>query len=61
MVKRLSMSEGVTFVSPSINIGNEYTSTRVMDKLMDRFITVEMDVLTDSEERMDCYNICSLM
>ena len=33
------------------NIGNEYTSTRVMDKaLMDRFIIVEMDVLTDDEE-----------
>ena len=46
----INVAEGVTFVATA-NIGNEYTSTRVMDKaLMDRFITVEMDVLTDSEE-----------
>ena len=46
----IDVAEGVTFVATA-NIGNEYTSTRVMDKaLMDRFITVEMDVLTDSEE-----------
>ena len=33
------------------NIGNEYTSTRVMDKaLMDRFTIVEMDVLTEDDE-----------
>ena len=46
----VSVAEGVTFVATA-NIGNEYTSTRVMDKaLMDRFIIVEMDVLTDEEE-----------
>ena len=46
----VSVAEGVTFVATA-NIGNEYTSTRVMDKaLMDRFIVVEMDVLTDTEE-----------
>ena len=46
----IKVAEGVTFVATA-NIGNEYTSTRVMDKaLMDRFIIVEMDVLTDSEE-----------
>ena len=46
----VKVAEGVTFVATA-NIGNEYTSTRVMDKaLMDRFITVEMDVLTDTEE-----------
>ena len=46
----INVADGVTFVATA-NIGNEYTSTRVMDKaLMDRFITVEMDVLTDSEE-----------
>ncbi len=46
----VNVAEGVTFVATA-NIGNEYTSTRVMDKaLMDRFIIVEMDVLTDSEE-----------
>ena len=44
------VAEGVTFVATA-NIGNEYTSTRVMDKaLMDRFITVEMDVLNSDEE-----------
>ena len=46
----INVAEGVTFVATA-NIGNEYTSTRVMDKaLMDRFIIVEMDVLTDTEE-----------
>ena len=46
----VKVAEGVTFVATA-NIGNEYTSTRVMDKaLMDRFIVVEMDVLTDEEE-----------
>jgi nitric oxide reductase NorQ protein len=46
----VEVAEGVTFVATA-NIGNEYTSTRVMDKaLMDRFIIVEMDVLTDEEE-----------
>jgi nitric oxide reductase NorQ protein len=46
----VKVAEGVTFVATA-NIGNEYTSTRVMDKaLMDRFIIVEMDVLTDEEE-----------
>jgi len=42
----VKVAEGVTFVATA-NIGNEYTSTRVMDKaLMDRFTIVEMDVLT---------------
>ena len=46
----IKVAEGVTFVATA-NIGNEYTSTRVMDKaLMDRFTIVEMDVLTDTEE-----------
>ena len=46
----INVAEGVTFVATA-NIGNEYTSTRVMDKaLMDRFTIVEMDVLTDEEE-----------
>ena len=36
----IPVAEGVTFVATA-NIGNEYTSTRVMDKaLMDRFIIV---------------------
>ena len=46
----IPVAEGVTFVATA-NIGNEYTSTRVMDKaLMDRFIIVEMDVLDSDEE-----------
>jgi len=46
----IKVAEGVTFVATA-NIGNEYTSTRVMDKaLMDRFTIVEMDVLTEEEE-----------
>ena len=46
----IKVAEGVTFVATA-NIGNEYTSTRVMDKaLMDRFTIVEMDVLNESDE-----------
>ena len=46
----ISVAEGVTFVATA-NIGNEYTSTRVMDKaLMDRFTIVEMDVLSEEDE-----------
>ena len=46
----INVADGVTFVATA-NIGNEYTSTRVMDKaLMDRFIIVEMDVLNSEEE-----------
>jgi nitric oxide reductase NorQ protein len=46
----IKVADGVTFVATA-NIGNEYTSTRVMDKaLMDRFTIVEMDVLDESEE-----------
>ena len=46
----IKVAEGVTFVATA-NIGNEYTSTRVMDKaLMDRFTIVEMDVLSEEEE-----------
>ena len=46
----IKVADGVTFVATA-NIGNEYTSTRVMDKaLMDRFTIVEMDVLSESDE-----------
>ena len=46
----IKVAEGVTFIATA-NIGNEYTSTRVMDKaLMDRFTIVEMDVLSEAEE-----------
>ena len=46
----IRVADGVTFVATA-NIGNEYTSTRVMDKaLMDRFTIVEMDVLSEEDE-----------
>ena len=46
----INVAEGVTFIATA-NIGNEYTSTRVLDKaLMDRFTIIEMDVLTNEEE-----------
>ena len=46
----INVADGVTFIATA-NIGNEYTSTRVMDKaLMDRFTIIEMDLLTKDEE-----------
>ena len=46
----INVAPGVTFIATA-NVGNEYTATRVLDKaLMDRFTTIEMDVLTDEEE-----------
>ena len=46
----IKVADGVTFVATA-NIGNEYTSTRVMDKaLMDRFTIVEMEVLSEEDE-----------
>ena len=46
----INVANGVTFIATA-NIGNEYTSTRVMDKaLMDRFTIIEMDLLSQSEE-----------
>ena len=46
----IKVADGVTFVATA-NIGNENTSTRVMDKaLMDRFTIVEMDVLNEEDE-----------
>ena len=48
--KTVKVANGVTFIATA-NIGNEYTSTRVIDKaLMDRFTIVEMDVLTEDDE-----------
>jgi nitric oxide reductase NorQ protein len=45
----------VTFIGTA-NIGNEYTSTRVMDRaLTDRFVTIEMDYLDKEGE----YNLLS--
>lgn len=46
----VQVADGVTFVATA-NIGNEYTSTRVMDRaILDRFVTIEMDVLNDEQE-----------
>jgi len=46
----IKVASGVTFIATA-NIGNEYTSTRTMDKaLMDRFTIIEMDLLSAEEE-----------
>src|SRR6056300_558329 len=46
----VNVAEGVTFIATA-NIGNEYTSTRVIDRaILDRFVTIEMDVLDDIKE-----------
>jgi len=46
----VKVADGVTFLATA-NVGVEYTATRVMDRaLIDRFITIEMDVLTAEEE-----------
>jgi len=46
----IKVASGVTFIATA-NIGNEYTSTRVMDRaILDRFTTIEMEVLTDVQE-----------
>lgn len=46
----VNVANGVTFIATA-NIGNEYTSTRVLDRaILDRFTTIEMDVLDDEQE-----------
>ena len=46
----VNVAEGVTFIATA-NIGGEYTSTRVLDRaILDRFTTIEMDVLNDEQE-----------
>jgi len=46
----VNVAPGVTFIATA-NIGNEYTSTRVLDRaILDRFTTIEMDVLNDEQE-----------
>jgi MoxR-like ATPase len=48
--KTVSVAPGVCFIATA-NIGNEYTATRAMDRaLLDRFVILEMDVLTQTEE-----------
>lgn len=46
----IKVAPGVSFIATA-NVGNEYTSTRVMDRaLADRFITIEMDQLDEQME-----------
>jgi hypothetical protein len=46
----VEVADGVTFVATA-NIGNQYTSTRVLDRaLLDRFTTIEMELLDDKQE-----------
>ena len=46
----IKVAEGVTFIATA-NVGNEYTSTRTLDRaLQDRFIIIEMDMLNEDEE-----------
>jgi nitric oxide reductase NorQ protein len=46
----VKVANGVTFIATA-NIGNEYTSTRIMDRaIMDRFTIIEMDLLDKQSE-----------
>ena len=46
----IKVAKGVTFIATA-NIGNEYTSTRVMDRaLLDRFIILEIDLVSEEQE-----------
>jgi len=46
----IEVAEGVCFIATA-NIGTEYTATRAMDRaLVDRFIIVEMDTLSQEQE-----------
>lgn len=47
----IKVAKNVSFIATA-NIGNEYTSTRTLDRaLLDRFVVVEMDALNTEEER----------
>lgn len=46
----IKVADGVSFIATA-NVGNEYTSTRVMDRaIWDRFVTIEMDQLDAAHE-----------
>ena len=46
----IKVADGVSFIATA-NVGNEYTSTRVMDRaLVDRFTCIEMDLLDEIQE-----------
>ena len=49
--KTINVAKGVCFIATA-NIGNEYTSTRVIDRaMMDRFTIIEMAMATADQER----------
>lgn len=49
--KTVNVAKGVCFIATA-NIGNEYTSTRVIDRaMMDRFTIIEMAMATADQER----------
>ena len=49
--KTVNVAKGVCFIATA-NIGNEYTSTRVIDRaMMDRFTIIEMSMATADQER----------
>ena len=49
--KTINVAKGVCFIATA-NIGNEYTSTRVIDRaMMDRFTIIEMTMATADQER----------
>ena len=48
----IKVAKGVCFIATA-NIGNEYTSTRVIDRaLMDRFEIIEVDILNQAQEQV---------
>lgn len=53
----IKVADGVSFIATA-NIGNEYTSTRMLDRaLTDRFQIFEMDVLNAEQERTLLYSL----
>lgn len=49
--KTVNVAKGVCFIATA-NIGNEYTSTRVIDRaMMDRFTIIEMTMATAEQEK----------
>ena len=57
----INVANGVTFIATA-NIGNEYTSTRTMDKaLMERFTIIEMDLLSKDDEASLLYYMFPLI
>ena len=48
--KTINVAQGVCFIGTA-NFGNEFTTTRVLDRAtLDRFLTIEMPLLTEDEE-----------